>query len=324
MSTAQSAKKSKSHSTGFFLKLPQLVKEALSASAADFTELLEKTINLLHMEKGRVGNFSVNQGLVTLEPLGEALVIGDLHGDLESLKLILKKSRFIEKLEHSKETSLIFLGDYGDRGAYSAEVYYVVLKLKLAFPRQVVLLRGNHEAPNELLGLPHDLPAQFKKRFGQDWTTVYGKMLDLFACLYNAVYVPERYLMVHGGVSEKILSIQTIAQAQKGKNMAVLEDLLWSDPDEQIQGVAPSPRGAGQLFGKDVTEKILAQLNVKVLIRGHEACDLGFKVNHDGKVLTLFSRKGAPYHNKYGAYLQLPLDKKICTADELATFIQKF
>ena len=293
------------------MKLPQLVKEALSASAADFTELLEKTTDLLHLEKGQIGNFSVNQGLVTLEPLGEALVIGDLHGDLENLKHILEKSRFLSKLEQSKAASLVFLGDYGDRGAYSAEVYYVVMKLKLAFPGQVVLLRGNHEAPKELLGLPHDLPDQFKKRFGQNWTTVYGKTLDLFACLYNAVYVTERYLMVHGGVSEKILSLQAIAQAQKSKNMAVLEDLLWSDPDEQIQGTTFSPRGAGKLFGKDVTEKILAQLNVAVLIRGHEACDLGFKVNHDRKVLTLFSRKGAPYHNKYGAYLQLLLDKKI-------------
>jgi hypothetical protein len=56
------AKKSKSHNAGFFLKLPQLVKEALSASAADFTELLEKTIDLLHLEKGQIGNLSVNQG----------------------------------------------------------------------------------------------------------------------------------------------------------------------------------------------------------------------------------------------------------------------
>jgi hypothetical protein len=28
-------------------------------------------------------------------------------------------------------------------------------------------------------------------------------------------------------------------------------------------------------------------------------------VNHDGKVLTVFSRKGEPYHNKRAAYLFL-------------------
>jgi protein phosphatase len=101
--------------------------------------------------------------------------------------------------------------------------------------------------------------------------------------------------------------------------------LLWSDPDENVQGVSFSPRGAGTLFGKDVTEEILEKLNVKVLIRGHQSSDEGFKVNHDGKVLTLFSRKGAPYYNRYGAYLQLPLATKFNDADELAACcIRKF
>jgi protein phosphatase len=198
------------------------------------------------------------------------------------------------------------------------------LKLKLAFPGQVVLLRGNHEAPQELLGYPHDLPFQFKKRFGEDWERAYEATLKLFCSLYNAVYVQERYLMVHGGVSNKIGSLQDIAQAQEGGNMAVLEDLLWSDPAENLIGVSESPRGVGKLFGKDITKKVLEKLNAKMLIRGHEATDAGCKINHDGQVLTLFSRKGPPYHNQYGAYLQLPLDKKISDANELSVFVQKF
>ena len=291
----------------------------------DFIETIEKTIDLLHTERGRIGNFTVNNHLVTLEPLGEALVIGDLHGDLESLRFILQKSRFIEKMEHSKVAALVFLGDYGDRGPNSAEVYQVVLKLKLAFPSQVVLLRGNHEAPKELIGSPHDLPFQFQKRFGLGWKQIYGKMWSLFSCFYNAVYVEGRYLMVHGGVSPQITGLQDIAQAQEGGNVALLEDLLWSDPEENLQGISESPRGAGKLFGKDVTEEILAKLNAKVLIRGHQTSDVGFKVNHGGKVLTLFSRKGAPYYNRYGAYLELPLDTKFDDANELVDCcIRKF
>jgi hypothetical protein len=37
-----------------------------------------------------------------------------------------------------KDAALIFLGDYGDRGVYSTEVYYTILTLKLAFLEQVV------------------------------------------------------------------------------------------------------------------------------------------------------------------------------------------
>jgi len=131
-------------------------------------------------------------------------------------------------------------------------------------------------------------------------------------------------LMVHGGVSPEISSLQDIALAQENRNLALLEDLLWSDPDEGIEGVSFSPRGAGKLFGKNVTEDVLGKLNAKILIRGHESSDVGFKINHDGKVLTLFSRKGSPYYNRYGAYLQLPLSEKFENVQQLVPWIHKF
>ena len=306
------------------MDLPLLIKEALNIQSSGFIEVLEKAVDLLQKESGQIGNFTVNNRLVKLEPLGEAIVIGDLHGDLESLTTILQTSQFMEKMEKPKDAPLIFLGDYGDRGDKSAEIYYLVLKLKLSFPEQVVLLRGNHEAPKDLMGYPHDLPVQFQKRFGEGWELAYEKIQALFGCLYNAVFVEERYLMVHGGVSSEISSLQDIAQAQEGHNEALLEDLLWSDPTENEQGASSSPRGAGKLFGKRVTKEILGKLNAKVLIRGHQSCEMGFEINHEGKVLTLFSRKGSPYFNRYGAYLQLPLSEKFDNATQLIPWIHKF
>ena len=292
------------------MDFPQLIHEASNIQNSNFIETVEKATFLLSEAHGHVGKLHINERLVTLEPSGEALVVGDLHGDLESLTVILKQSRFLEKMANAHDAVLIFLGDYGDRGSKSVEVYYTVLRLKLAFPEQVVMLRGNHEAPKDLLGSPHDLPAQFRSRFGADWQVAYQKTRTLWSYLYNAVYVSDRYLMVHGGVSPEIKSLQDIAKAQENQNEAVLEDLLWSDPDEDVQGVALSPRGAGKLFGKSVTEEVLGRLGAKVLVRGHEPVGVGFKLNHDGKVLTLFSRKGSPYFNRYGVYLQVPLSEK--------------
>jgi protein phosphatase len=130
--------------------------------------------------------------------------------------------------------------------------------------------------------------------------------------------------MIHGGVSPEISSLQHIAQARDNHNEALLEDLLWNDPAEGMQGVSLSPRGAGKLFGKDITEQVLRRVNAKILIRGHEPSSTGFKINHDGKVLTLFSRKGSPYYNRYGAYLQLPLSEKFENAKQLVSWIHKF
>jgi hypothetical protein len=307
------------------VNLSSVVKESLAVQRDGFVRVVEDAIDLLRGERGRIRNLTFLERLVKLEPLGEAVVVGDLHGDLESLITILKTSDFIQKMAIGKEATLVFLGDYGDRGAHSAEVYYVVLKLKLAFPDHVILLRGNHEGPEDLLAYPHDLPMQFQLRFQKDGTAVYAKTRVLFTYLYNAVLVEERVLMVHGGLSPKINSIQDVARAHiLHPENEFLEDLLWGDPSDMVQDGVPSPRGAGKLFGKSVTERVLAKLNAQILVRGHEPCKEGFKINHDGKVLTLFSRKGAPYFNEHGAYLDLPLSEKFESAEQLVPWIRKF
>jgi diadenosine tetraphosphatase ApaH/serine/threonine PP2A family protein phosphatase len=307
------------------MSLSSIVKESKAVQSCNFVETVENVISLLRGESGKLGHFTIWERLVTLEPVSEALVVGDLHGDLESLITILKGSGFTEKLAARKDAKLIFLGDYGDRGAYSAEVYYTILKLKLAFPEQVVLLRGNHEGPVDLMASPHDLPMQFQARFKENWKAAYAKVRELFSYLYNAVFVEERCLMVHGGLSPNIGGIQDLARAHlTHPAQDVLEDLLWSDPNDMVKTVLNSPRGAGKLFGRSVTETVLNKLGVKILIRGHEQCPEGFKLNHDGKVLTLFSRKGAPYFNAYGAYLQLPLSRKFQNARQLVPWIHKF
>jgi len=305
--------------------LSQIVKEALELKCEDFTQLVEDARQQLCKENGSVGNFNISGRLVKLKPSGEALIVGDLHGDLESLIDILKGSEFLQKMSQNSTAVLIFLGDYGDRGAHSTEVYCTVLKLKLLFPEQVILMRGNHEGPEDLLASPHDLPMEFQMKFGEKWTEAYAKIRELFAHLYNAVLVEERYLMIHGGLPPQAETIEDLAYAHiKHPKQRLLEDMLWSDPDEMIKGVCASPRGAGKLFGENVTNEALRRFNAKILIRGHEPCEEGYKIDHNGKVLTLFSRKGPPYFNSYGAYLDVELSEKIENVEQLIPYIHKF
>ena len=307
------------------MSLSSIIEGYRTLQCKGFVKTVDEVLTLMQQESGEMGNLAISGRLVTLEPKGEALIIGDLHGDLDSLLYILENSGFVQNLFSSKENVLIFLGDYGDRGPFSVEVYYIVLKLKLAFPEQIVLLRGNHEGPDDLMAYPHDLPFQFQARFKKNWQNAYKKTKDLFAHLYNAVLVEQRYLMLHGGLSPEINIIQDLALAHDiHPAQKLLENLLWSDPTEMIRNVMDSPRGAGKLFGKSVTEKVLETLKVKMLIRAHEKCEKGFKFNHDCRVLTLFSTKGFPYFNEYGAYLQLPLSEKYQSAEELIPWIYKF
>jgi len=305
--------------------LSQIVKKALEVQCNEFTKLVEETAHLLCKENGKIGSFSILGRFINLEPQGEALIIGDLHGDLESLFQILKESNFLQKMKQNTDAVLIFLGDYGDRGEYSKEVYYTALKLKLLFPEQVILMRGNHEGPEDLMASPHDLPLEFRMKFGEKWEEAYSKIRELFACLYNAVLVKQRYLMVHGGLPSQAKSIEDLAYAHTlHPKQSFLEDMLWSDPNEIIKGTRISPRGAGKLFGEDVTNQVLKRFGTRILIRGHEPCEEGFRINHKGKVLTLFSRKGPPYFNTYGAYLRLDLSAEFENAEQLTSYIHKF
>jgi len=305
--------------------LSQIVEEALDIQTLEFTQTVEQATAMLKREDGRVGNLCFKGRLVEVDPKGEALVVGDLHGDLESLIDVLRQSNILERIDESSESILIFLGDYGDRGTYPAEIYYTVLNLKLLHPSQIILMRGNHEGPEDLMPSPHDLPDQFQARFGKKWTEAYAAIRGLFENLYNVLVVEKRYLMVHGGLPEEACTVDDLAYAHTlHPRRPLLEEILWSDPDDTIEETSVSPRGAGNLFGKNVTDRALAKLNAKILIRGHEPCEDGFKINHDGKVLTLFSRKGSPYFNSFGAYLDVKLDKEFENARELIPYIHKF
>jgi len=303
--------------------LKNLVSSSLKMSLDEFLLLTNHVVDLLRSESGNIGNLKIIGRLVEAPSEGEAIVVGDIHGDLDSLAQILEVSDFLRKSQHGEKLLLIFLGDYGDRGIYSPEVYYIALKLKENFHENVILMRGNHEGPDDLLAYPHDLPTHLHDRFGENWSNAYLKLKELFSHLHNAVLISGSCVILHGGVPSQAKSLEDLAYAHlKHPRESHLEEILWSDPEEGITGTYPSPRGAGKLFGHDVTTRFLEMLNVNVLIRGHEPSDKGFKINHSGRILTLFSRKGEPYFNSQGAYLQFDLASRVKDVFQLQRFVR--
>ncbi len=196
---------------------------------------------------------------------------------------------------------IIFLGDYRDRGVESVEVCCVILFLKEKYPDRVILMRGNHEGPYSMPFHPHDLPDQFKKKFGKTGQLLYRELHSSFGLMYNGVILENSYIILHGGVPTNFKTLTDVETADKtNEETRYLEEIVWNDPRE-IEGSQLSGRGYGKYFGKDITERALEIFNGKALIRAHEVCN-GFKVNHEGMVLTIFSSK-APYRNKNAAYL---------------------
>jgi serine/threonine protein phosphatase 1 len=72
--------------------------------------------------------------------MDRTLVIGDIHGDLVHLERLLAKLPALDAGD-----TVVFLGDYIDRGPQSREVVARVQKLCTELPGRCVTLRGNHE-----------------------------------------------------------------------------------------------------------------------------------------------------------------------------------
>ena len=161
--------------------------------------------------------------------------------------------------------------------------------------------------------------------FREQGGEIYHQLQRLFDNLYLSAILEGRYLFVHGGVPESTRSLRDIADAQQDHpEKTNLEEILWSDPAESLEGTAPSPRGAGRLFGESVTRQVLGQLRVKTLIRGHTPVSDGVMASQNGAVLTIFSRKGAPYFNSMAAYLELNRRSEALSADQLTQCASRF
>ncbi|MEM4347762.1 MAG: metallophosphoesterase [Candidatus Altiarchaeota archaeon] len=267
-------------------------------NADEFLRLIENVKDILikeKLERGYVAKISEDEK--------ELIIVGDIHGDIKSLKFILDDTKKIAKKK------FLFLGDYADRGLFQVEVYHSILKLKENFP-DTILLRGNHEFPNGLEVYPHDLPIHLKEKFPDKWQNIYKKIREFWELLPLCAILDKKYLFLHGGLPSELKSLQDLSSKK------FIEEILWNDPTDEISDIANNPRGAGKIFGKDITEKILNSLGLKTLVRSHESCN-GFKINHDGLILTIFSTKG-PYGNENASYLKINPREKAKDAYKLS------
>lgn len=71
---------------------------------------------------------------------GRTIAIGDIHGELNQLRTLMAK---LPRLD--KQDTLVFLGDYIDRGPHSKQVVEYVRYLPRMLNAKIVALRGNHE-----------------------------------------------------------------------------------------------------------------------------------------------------------------------------------
>lgn len=282
--------------------------ERLVRKPGDAVSILMSFRDVLKEEHG---SRSRPRGLVEIDPhrYREAVVIGDIHGDLETLVQLLGYVD-VEKILRGGGL-LIFLGDYVDRGDKQLETLLLISLLKSRYRENIITLRGNHEPPSFLPVYPHDYPEILRAMYGDEGKRIYIISREIFDLLPYAAICRGVAVFLHGGVPVTSTEscgpdVRCILDADHSER--VLEEILWNDPTEDPDiDYIPSPRGAGFLWGEAITSVFIRKTGVKIIVRGHEAVWEGYKLNHNMRVLTIFSRKGAPYYNAYAAAYKLDL-----------------
>jgi diadenosine tetraphosphatase ApaH/serine/threonine PP2A family protein phosphatase len=225
----------------------------------------------------------LKSSLIRVEPqkYGKIGIVGDLHGDYQTLQALLK----IVDLDADL---LVFLGDYADRGSDGIEVIRNVTQIRKHHPDSIVALMGNHEDYSDT-GNPNFSPCtliqEATTKLG-NWGTYFSEELKPFIeSLPLCCLIPNNALLVHGGVSSKL----TDAAALESPSEDLQMDLLWSDPFEGQGEDLNYSRGAGVAFGSDVSAAICQHLEVKRIIRSHQPQLATTKphIMHNGRVITV-------------------------------------
>ena len=207
------------------------------------------------------------------------IVVGDLHGTLEALELAKKL------FEHGSYDAIAFLGDYVDRGPYQMEALYETLKLKMESPKEVIMLRGNHEDErmnyyygfyDVLMRYPHEIR---------------DLVFNVYKELPLAALISDRVFLVHGGISSGIENIRSIKSLEKKFSYDdTIMELLWNDPSDSIDYFSFNfMRGGYKIFGKKALEEFHKANEIEMTIRSHEYFPGGFVELWNGMLYTIHS-----------------------------------
>ncbi|KAG8644122.1 serine/threonine-protein phosphatase BSL3 [Manihot esculenta] len=242
-------------------------------------------------------------------------IFGDLHGQFGDLMRLFDEYGAPSTAGDIAYIDYLFLGDYVDRGQHSLETITLLLALKVEYPHNVHLIRGNHEAAdiNALFGFRIECIERMGER---DGIWVWHRINRLFNWLPLAALIEKKIICMHGGIGRSINHVEQIENLQRPISMEagsiVLMDLLWSDPTENdsVEGLRPNARGPGLVtFGPDRVMEFCNNNDLQLIVRAHECVMDGFERFAQGHLITLFSATNyCGTANNAGAILVLGRD----------------
>lgn len=237
---------------------------------------------------GKIGNIFLSQpSMLEISSSTCVNICGDIHGQFSDLLRIFDKNGFPHRANY------LFLGDYVDRGRHCLETILLLFAYKAIFPNNFFLLRGNHECPsiNRTYGFYEEVERRYKK------PSVWDAFQNAFTYLPLTAVIDGKILCMHGGISEKLISLQALRNIQRpiyNPEVDTLSiDILWSDPTSFSNHWSANSRGVSVTFGKTALSKTLRKIGIDLVVRAHQVVQDGYEFFAGRRLVTIFS---APFY----------------------------
>ena len=186
-------------------------------------------------------------------------------------------------------TKYLFLGDIVDRGEFSLETCLLIYLLKIVYPEDVYIIRGNHEFGSMCNSF--GFSREVNKTYGRD-SRVLEEFYSSFSYLPLVAMVDQKIICLHGGIGPNMPPIEQISAIKrpiKDFSDPTVSAILWSDPSAFIHGFHSSNRGIGFVFGEDSLISYMDEIKASIMIRGHECVSKGVSSIMQDRVYTVFS-----------------------------------
>ena len=262
-------------------KIDQLYNTLLSLKQSNYTKKLDikdKDCELIIKESYNL----LLTDPVLLELKAPLCICGDIHGQFYDLL------RIFEILNYPPKTNYLFLGDYVDRGKQSLETILLLLILKIKYPKNIYLLRGNHEC--EVVNRQYGFFDECKRRTS---IKIYKLFSNLFNVLPITALIENRILCMHGGLAyglKKVEELKILRRPTDIPDEGILCDLVWSDPSEELPDCwGTNERGISYTFSKDVVREFCEKNDLDLICRAHQVVEEGYEFFSDMRLVTIFS-----------------------------------
>lgn len=240
---------------------------------------LEEAVKAFQATPGRRG------GVVALQDAQEVLIGGDLHGNLDNFRALLKKADLdanpqrhlvLQEIIHSRYS-------YPQGGDKSHQLLDLTAALKCQYPDRVHYLIGNHELAQwqgQLIAKGDvDYNGIFvegiENAYGDKAEEIYAAYLQLFAAANLAVRTPNRVFLSHSMPSARNLERFSLADLEREERT----------PEDFSYGGAIHSLVWGRDTRLSTAEAFLAKVDADFVITGHIPSEHGFETPNERQII---------------------------------------